>query len=347
MLKDFYKRLNTLLIAVNEQRGKKGVGALRQELKELQEKELRFRAYRAQMQMNIMGKVPHARTEEHVENVRKMIRAAAQTKVKRGFFEEIILEVPNYYSAGWMIRGIPKRFWRHPDLAHLRPFWEAVERMDTCAVLPQEERESGKYAVTRELYGYVDGLSLVQVRYWERGRRWDTVRFRYFVTDGQKAVEITGGKKSLIKRAAQVDPAPDSPLRAIRQQLPSEWQALVPDKPVDFQASQIEIWKAWKVYRLMKDGTLLSFYDDTKWKLGKWRRQKAEPDHRGGFYVRTGNPEDVIAQFEHGELVAIPSGRNETWQAVLVEVECAGASVRYGNKIAVSMCRPVRIEQVF
>jgi hypothetical protein len=303
------------------------------------------------MRRNVQGQYRTARSASRVEMTREQITAAAASQIERGAYAELQLTLPA--TTWYRSIAFPQRFWGHPALAHLQPYWQAWDIVNTCPDIPASEcefdRKGRGYAVNIDIYGYnVDGsLALVQVRRTEI-QKYRNTTVRYYVTDGATAVEITNGKKALIKKAAQADPRPDSPLRCVRSLLPAAWQARIADEPIKFLSYAPKPWPAWKVYRRTVDDSLLSMYDDTAWQLGTSRTEKAAENHGGGYYVRTGNPDRIREQFEAGDLVNVPDGRNSEWVAVLVRCECRGRKIQYDSgKIAVSICKPVEIVAIW
>lgn len=351
------KKIEDLKVKVAETSGRKGVTALRTELAELQAKMRKLDEQRALMKRNVQGNYRTARSEWHVKYTRELLDAASRAAITRGLYGEIVIRLPqqclfNYVSSWKQVANLEPRLQGHPALGRLTGYWGAWRIISQSKDIPGPNYEFDNrghgYAVNIDLYGYTeDGLVLAQVRRTEI-RKYRNTTVRYMVTDGVQTVEITGGRKALIKRAAKADPSPDSPLRIIKSLLPVEWQARISDEPIKLLSYRPKAWSAWKVFRLYSDGTLMSMYDQTTWELGKQRTEEAQSGHGGGYYVRTGEIDDIKAQFDAGTLATIPDGRNEKWQAAVVRCECGGKTVRYSSgKIAVSVCKPIEIVSVW
>jgi hypothetical protein len=331
--------------------GRKGISALRAELNTLEVANRTADAKRQQMKRNVQGTFRTARSNWSVLVTREAIKSAALSEIQRGAYGEIVVHPGRVSSSS--ITSFQPRFWNHPKLQHLRSYWQAWAIVNKSVDIPAREcefdRKGRGYAVNVDLYGYnADGsLALVQVRRTEINKYRNTT-VRYLVTDGATSVEITNGKKALIKKAATADPRPDSPLRIVRSMLPVEWQARIADEPIKLLSYAAKPWLAWKVFRLYPDGSLKSCYDDTEWRKGAYHTEKAIENHGGGYYVRTGDPAEIMAQFDAGNLVNIPAGRGTAWQAALVHCECRGNTIEYeSGKIAVSMCKPVEIVTIW
>jgi hypothetical protein len=121
-------------------------------------------------------------------------------------------------------------------------------------------------------------------------------------------------------------------------------------------------FSAFKIVRIADD-KLLSLYDSTEYQIGKTKIEKARPDHRGGYYVYTGD--DVKARFLAGQIGRKTDGQ----QYALVACECWGNAEYYDwegscishymengyygyptesvHKISVTYCKPTEIIETF
>lgn len=176
-----------------------------------------------------------------------------------------------------------------------------------------------------DLYGYTASASVWQVRtaYRRAARHYLTVTRRYVLVDHGEVRDVPAQR---VRAAARLYPTdPKATVIAARGflKLPGPTKTR---------------WTGYKVVlRRPSDGALVSVWDgETEYRLGKMIRQKALPDHGGGFYVSR-TPELAV---EHGEQVAPPN----RWPRVLIECECYGRGIEYrGGKVAVSELRPVAI----
>lgn len=96
---------------------------------------------------------------------------------------------------------------------------------------------------------------------------------------------------------------------------------------------------AYKVLAKSTDGRLISAYDGSEYKPGKWRSEAAQPDHGGGFYYYL---DDALAigATKRGHTFAESVAVGKT--LVLCEVEIRGREIEYGNgKWAASRLRVI------
>ncbi|MCV2355393.1 hypothetical protein LNV09_14660 [Paucibacter sp. B2R-40] len=85
---------------------------------------------------------------------------------------------------------------------------------------------------------------------------------------------------------------------------------------------------AYKVLAKDPDGRLLSAFDDSEYKIGKWRQEAVADDHGGGFYYYD-DQELAIAATERGQTFSdsVSAGK----QLVLCLVEVSGRTVEYND----------------
>jgi hypothetical protein len=301
---------------VDAAEGKRGVIALREKL------EILVGTHRRHT-LNLHDQdLREPRSHDHAEHVRKMISDA---KWHRDIYGALIAP------------RLPASTLKHPDLQEFHEAAHILQCAKAADLLPSEYQDWDSKGrgdgVSVDLYAYVPDLVLVQVRRVER-------RFKkyhlsmtksYHVTDGERVVEVS---KAKIRKAAQ-DVSADTPLRAVKSELPIEWQDLI-GEPFKLQApTKAEM----TVYKLLieRDGKLLSIHDSTVvYPIGKWLRQKARPNHRGGFYAF--ETQDEAEQVKDWRMT-----KNELrFGGVIVMVKCTarGGWVRYSNgKIAFSEIR--------
>lgn len=105
---------------------------------------------------------------------------------------------------------------------------------------------------------------------------------------------------------------------------------------------------AFKVLAKTDDGKLVSAFDGSEYKTGKWRSEAVKPDHGGGFYYYVGKKFAVDAT-ERGSTFAASVAAGK--ELVLCEVEVGGREIEYGSgKWAASRLRvieelaPVKID---
>lgn len=312
---DFFRRKDE---QIAQMEGKRGVTALRAQRDLL-------RKTHQQHEHNLADKRRAPRNEYDIQYARERIAALAATQPQRDAYGA--LRSPN----------VPRRLVNHPQLRHLAWSAEAdqiIARAQRAKLLPSEYADFDSHGrgdcLNIDLYGYVPGLVLVQVRRTTVSKWGTSPRKQYIVTDGVRAVEVS---KNKIRRAAEQVSDLDAPMRAIKSELPAEWQAKI-GEPLKLQ-NHVARTTAYKI--VVRDGNkLVSAYDGvTEYKLGKQLKQKARPDHEGGFYAYA----DVQQLREHPEKIL-----NEDWirgkTLVILECECAGTPVHYGQKQAYSMITP-------
>jgi hypothetical protein len=96
---------------------------------------------------------------------------------------------------------------------------------------------------------------------------------------------------------------------------------------------------AYKVVKIV-NGRYLSLYDSkTEYKIGKRLAQKARPDHGGGYYAfvydGTPDPADILG--------GVHLWFEENMRVAILEVELSGTIITYGNKVAATYLKPVRV----
>lgn len=292
------------------------------------------------------------RSDHSIERKRALINAVAQCNIVRGSYSELDVSNPHtdehYYSSE--IAQV-MTLTTHPALRQFAAWREAndvLQRAVDFGLLDEagiedagsSRRRNRWQAVNHDIYSYThDGkLICVQQRESESDGRYTNVKIRYFVTDGETAVEILNGRKQIVKRAAKADPAPDSPLRALRNDLPAEWQELIDPAPVKFAAVKIELsGTGYKLLEQREDGALASLWkSDYTYRIGALRSQHVEEDHGGGLYY-------YLTRDECKKLTAGNWGRTIRRFAV-VRCEVGGRTLEYpSGKRASTYLRPVEI----
>lgn len=334
-IQKLYSRRDELKAEVEKMAGRKGVAAMRTELDTLNARltELDFR--RRQMKANVNRDNATPRQTYQVENTRRQLEILAQASIKRGYYQELAFATPDRWYPNTLLEHLAAKCPTHPNA---RPFtaWTRANVTLKAAIADGviesahadfDEKHRGT-ATNHDMYSYsADGtLILVQVRHAEATKYGTNVRVQYFVTDGDDAVEIVKGKAN-IKKAAQADPSPDSPLRYLRAQLKAEWRAKIDEQPVKLAAPKVAEYTVYKI--LHKDGdTLKSVYSGEEYRLGVRKQQKAADEHRGGYYAFL-SAEKAIEIAETGNVFHADWTSNKT--LVLCKGRAYGTPVVYSN----------------
>ncbi len=300
--------------SLDEMAGKRGVTAAREQYTKLS-------AVHADHARNVVGAERAPRDAGHIRATRQQIERLTDPPA-RGIYGQIT-GIP---------ATIPARLRTHPDLR------ERVRLVDNLAraraLLPAERQEWDSKrrgeGLSLDLYAYAHNgrVSIWQVRETERrtSRGYLNIKKTYYIVrtsdDGETAIEPL--KPHKIKRAATADPSPDSPIRALAGELKLP--------------HNVETWTAYKLVGMHPtSGDCMSIYDqETRYVFGRRMMQAARDDHGGGYYVSR-TPE---AARRHGEEIARIVGC--TWPLRLIECECVGRGIAYGNKIAVGILTPKR-----
>ena len=335
-----HDRKSQLTKQISDMAGKKGVSALRAELETVNARLKELAAYRLRLKANINSGNAVVRYDR--ESTRRVLQMLAGCEIKRGTFEELFFgRVQPYWASGF---GQTCELFRaaadHPTHPNAKPFapWVQANRTVEAGLIAEHSAEFDRKrygeAVNVDIYGHnADGtLVLVQVRPADVGKFGTSTKKNYFVTDGSEAVEIIKGKGN-IKKAAALDPAPDSPLRYVSPQLKAEWQARIDATPFKFPAPQFAVHEVFKI--LHDDaGTLRSVYSGEEYKLGQEKKQKVRTEHRGGYYAFPSR-EAAMATTEAGKTCAdhIEDGK----RLVLVKGRAFGTPLEYSyEKLAFS-----------
>jgi hypothetical protein len=103
--------------------------------------------------------------------------------------------------------------------------------------------------------------------------------------------------------------------------------------------SDVVVSTAYKVLARTDDGRLVSAYDGSEYKIGKWRSETAKPDHGGGFYYYMDDMLAIDATTRGNTFHdSVTAGK----VLVLCEVEISGREIEYGGgKWAASRLRVV------
>lgn len=358
--------------------GKKGNAARRLELEALQAHysglRNRLRAIRRQAHAASNAncfddgtpKFRTPRTGSYISRVRANIERYAAATVVRGEYGELLIRsgVNRYGHAGDEARPAIDRYRTHPQLRHLAAFQHAWRMIDSAAAngkIPDrmsdfDDRQCGT-AINHDLYGFTPDLALVQVRTWRRTstKYPGAITKQYLITDGATAVEITNGKKSLIKKAATIDATPDSTLRMIKDVLPPAWQELVTGSAPKLLATagQHRTMTTYKIVRQNGEGEMVSLHDGwTRYVInqrltnrlgedaGKYRYDYGQI-HEGGYYSHPAIGRTLELQ-DAGRLAN--NDRNPDLTYVLLECEISGRIVQFDNgKLASTYIKPLRI----
>lgn len=337
-IQKLYNRRDELKSEVEKMAGRKGVAALRTELDTLNARltELDFR--RRQMKANVNGNNNVGRRAYHVENTRSKLQALSHASIKRGYYQELVFSTSGAYQTTYSAQLLEYITTKCPTHPNARPFsaWTRANVTLKAAIADGVIESAhadfdGKHrgtATNHDMYSYsADGtLILVQVRHAEVTKYGTNVRVQYFVTDGDDAVEIVKGKAN-IKKAAQADPSPDSPLRYLRSQLKAEWRSKIDEQSVKLAAPKVAEYTVYKI--LHKDGdTLKSVYSGEEYRLGVRKQQKAADEHRGGYYAFL-SAEKAIEIAETGNVFHADWTSNKS--LVLCKGRAYGTPVVYSN----------------
>lgn len=336
-IQSLYNRRNELKVEIEAMAGRKGVSALRNELEQINERLAALDARRRQMKANVNSQNASGRSEYLVERTRTALDNLAKATVNRGYYDELVFKVPEnaYWMGANVSLSIAKRTRTHPNI---RPFSGYLQALDTLAGAIADgviedtdasfDRKGRGSATNHDLYSYSsDGtLILVQVRHAKVTKYGTSVKIQYFVTDGDDAVEIVKGKSN-IKKAAQADPSPDSPLRFLRNQLKAEWRNKIDEKPVKLAAPKVS---EYTIYKILHDdnGILRSVYSGEDYSIGKQKTQKACADHNGGYYAFL-SAEEAIHVHKAGN--AFAQSRVEGKRLVVCKGRAFGRPVVYSN----------------
>lgn len=345
LYKDLQDRRATLSAAVVSAAGKKGVTALRAKLAEvtaeLDEKDARRQA----MRRAAMGPTITARPPWRPDAVRYAITVAGAASVKRGAYGEISVDAA--------VTAVPVHARTHPRLAHLWEFFRATEVISSCDRIPTPwadfTRGEGT-AVNVALYGWSAGgaLAIVQVRRTEVGRRYKRTSYDYIVVDeGGEWVSLPVGVKGTVKRAVAADPDdPGAALRAVREHLPAQMAARIPDVPLRLKVGGKMI--TYKVVRQQGED-LVSLYDPAVvYRLGV-RTWDAMARDAGGVWGKHGG--GLYSYPDRRKLVSLWTARKLVPQDcvtrgvyVILRCEASGRIAYFDRgKIASSYLTPLEV----
>lgn len=330
-----YTRRTELKSQIESMAGRKGVGQLRAELESINERLAQLDARRQEMKRNVNSQNAVGRSKSHIQAQRQSFDDLKACRIVRGFYNELTFSAPRDVWNGRLAELLSKQ---HPTHPNALPFaaWNQAHRTLQAAiddgVIPEQDAEFDKKgrgtATNHDMYGYSqDGaLILVQVRQGVVSKYGTNVKIQYFVTDGDDCIEIVKGKAN-IKKAAQSDPSPDSPLRFLRSQLKAEWQVKLSENPVKFTAPKATEYEVYKILH-NDNGTLRSVYSGEVYTLNKSKVQKACDDHNGGYYAFLSR-ETALKVFADGK--AFNSDWTEGKSFVLCHGKAFGKPVVYSN----------------
>jgi hypothetical protein len=357
-VKETYQRAAKLKEEIEANERKRGNAERRVEYAALMERIDRWGRVRASIRAKSLFHVSGPRPDSQITYSRDSIARYSSALLIRGEYNELLVQTLYKHDSRRTPRPIiPAHALHHPKLATVRDVLAAWRLVDRCDELPTPgarwDKKGRGVAVNHDLYGFVPGLALVQVRRFERDK-YTNVTLRYFVTDGVDAIEISNGKKSLIKRAASLDPAPASPLRALRNQLPPNWQSLIDGDAPKFPAPpKGETRTTYKIVRLAGFGLMVSLYDgSTIYAIDKRMTQRVGKHagsnlgfdaqrHDGGWYSHPSPERCLELQRKH---MLAANDDNERATYVLLECEISGRIVEFDNgKIASTRLTPRRI----
>lgn len=331
-----YERRNELNSQIEAMAGKKGVSTLRQELEALNTRLSALDMRRNQIKRNIHSQDASGRSEYHVNDMRGILNDLTKSSVQRGYYNELLFHCSgNNRHYPRMNEAAAARYPTHPNARRFAGWTQANATLRAAiadGVIENVDADFDKKgrgtATNHDLYSYTaDGtLILVQVRHAIVSKWGTSVKIQYFVTDGDDAIEITKGKAN-IKKAAQSDPAPDSPLRFLRPQLKAEWRLKIDETPVKLAAPKAT---EYTIYKILHDdnGTLRSVYSGEDYTVGKTKTQKATEDHGGGYYAFL-SAEQALQVMSSGN--AFAQRLIEGKKLVLCKGRAYGRPVMYSN----------------
>lgn len=331
-IQSLYTKRSELKSQIEAMAGKKGVGQLRQELEMVNARLAQLDLRRQQMKANINSQ--NASGRGGVNATRIALQSLADAKIGRGYYDELVFRHSSA-MATWYEAQVMQRCPTHPNIKRFSGWMQAKRTLQSAikdGVIEAADADFDKKgrgtATNHDLYAYShDGtLILVQVRHATVSKYGTSVKIQYFITDGDDAIEIEKGKSN-IKKAAQADPAPDSPLRFLRNQLKAEWRNKIDEKPVKLQAPKAT---EYIIYKILHDdnGTLRSVYSGEEYVVGKSKTQKAHDDHNGGYYAFL-SAETAVQVLKSGNAFAnhLIDGK----RLVLCKGRAYGTPVAYSN----------------
>lgn len=339
-IKSLYTKRDELKVAIEGMAGKKGLNALRVELEGINTRLAQLDARRRQMKANVNSQNVAGRSKGFVEDTRKRLDELKTAQIIRFSYDELGFCWRDEYGQrsncyGKMLESTAARYPTHPNA---RPFaaWNRANATLRAAiddgVIEHTDADFDKKgrgtATNHDLYSYsADGtLILVQIRHATVTKYGTSVKIQYFVTDGDDSIEIEKGKAN-IKKAAQADPSPDSPLRFLRNQLKAEWRNKIDENPVKLAAPKVS---QYTIYKILHDdnGVLRSVYSGEEYTIGKQKTQKACEEHGGGYYAFL-SAEIAIQVAQYGD--AFASQRVDGKRLVLCKGRGYGTPVTYSN----------------
>jgi len=172
----------------------------------------------AHQHMQQMRQLHDSRTVNKPERVRAEIKWLATQKWQRGAYAEATSV------------SVPRRLRNHPALRELAAPLVMLDLAITTGLIKKEFSDFNKHGtgkkVSVNVYGYGYNLLLVQIRTSSRYTKngYLSVKIDYMMTDGCTSIKVP---HSRIKRAVAQDPALDSPIRALKPVLPTEWAARI------------------------------------------------------------------------------------------------------------------------
>lgn len=292
-IKSLYTRKTELTSQIALMAGKKGVGALKAELETLNETLLGYTLRREAMKRNINSQNAKVRDGFQKQRTEKALQDLSHCCIGRGWYDELLFsakpsEIWNLGQCEYVAKCCPT----HPNALPFAAWNQAKATLSAAVhdgVIPEQDadfdRKGRGSATNHDLYSYTsDGtLILVQVRHATVTKYGTNVKVQYFVTDGDDCIEIVKGKAN-IKKAAQADNSPDSPLRFVRSSLKAEWQTKINESPVKLQAPKAARFEIFKILH-NDNGVLRSVYSGEEYTLNKSKVQKAQKEHEGGYYA--------------------------------------------------------------
>ncbi len=211
-----------------------------------------------------------------------------------------------------------------------------------------DERKDIGGGVYRDLYGvdFTAGLCLMQIRFTFRQKKTHflSIKKKYFVTDGIRAVEVPYYG---IHKAARDYRTASAPLQAVAKHLPAEWAERL--KPLDkadkvttppFDSEGEENCTVYKIVAV-RGNRIESVYDSSPYVPGEWRQEEAQPGHTGGLFA-------YLSEIEARQAARAGLVFSRAWAEgkTLVLCRCTAGGKRvvyHGGKIAFSR---LRIEQM-
>jgi len=222
----YFKKLES-----RTQRGKKGAPHARNVLKKAWEEYSRYEKMFLQHSDNLADNLAEWKKKQAQKECRRKDIAKFLDSVDieqlyvRGVNNRIVIlyEARKYYQ----------KLKNHPVFEMWTKSLKIKGKAISMGLLPEERQnwdENGcGNGITISLYGYKNGLALMQIR--EAGRLYKkghlNVKNRYIVTDGKEAVKVPA---RLVEKSIDINSSITMPLHAVADSLPEKWRQLIGEK---------------------------------------------------------------------------------------------------------------------